>query len=63
MTNKIIAEDISEIALDLDVEPLRGKKVLIAGAGGFLPAYMVETLLYLNESQDINCKVFALVRN
>jgi nucleoside-diphosphate-sugar epimerase len=63
MTNKIIAEDISEIALDLDVDSLRGKKVLIAGAGGFLPAYMVETLLYLNESQDINCKVFALVRN
>lgn len=63
MTNKIIAEDIAEIALDLDVDSLRGKKVLIAGAGGFLPAYMVETLLYLNESQNINCKAFALVRN
>jgi UDP-glucuronate decarboxylase len=63
MLNKIIAEDIAEIALDLDLEPLRGRKVLIAGAGGFLPAYMVETFLFLNESYDIKCKVFALVRN
>jgi nucleoside-diphosphate-sugar epimerase len=63
MTNKIIDEDIAEIALELDLDSLRGKKVLIAGAGGFLPAYMAETFLYLNESQNINCKIFALVRN
>jgi UDP-glucuronate decarboxylase len=60
---KIIDKDILEIADDLDVEQLRGKKVLIAGAGGFLPAYMVEAFLYLNESQKINCQVIALVRN
>jgi UDP-glucuronate decarboxylase len=63
MITKTIAEDILEIAHDLDVEQMRGKKVLIAGAGGFLPAYMVETLLYLNKSQNINCNLFALVRN
>jgi UDP-glucuronate decarboxylase len=63
MITKTIAEDISEIAHDLDVEQMRGKKVLIAGAGGFLPAYMVETLLYLNKTQGINCKIIALVRN
>lgn len=63
MITKTIAEDILEIAHDLDVEQMRGKKVLIAGAGGFLPAYIVETLLYLNKAHSINCKIIALVRN
>ena len=63
MTRNVIAEDLAEIALSLNAAQLRGKRVLIAGAGGFLPAYMVETLLYLNETQNCECRVIALVRN
>jgi UDP-glucuronate decarboxylase len=41
-----------------------GKTVLISGANGFLPAYMVETLLYLNETRHHTpTKVIGLVRN
>jgi UDP-glucuronate decarboxylase len=38
--------------------------VLITGANGFLPAYMVETLLYLNETRHrVATQVIGLVRN
>ena len=61
----IIEEDLRVItAADLPWEQFAGKTVLISGANGFLPAYMVETLLYLNKtklSQPV--KVIGLVRN
>ena len=63
MGRNVIAEDIAEIAYGLDLAKLRRKNVLVAGAGGFLPAYMVETLLYLNETQNCGCRVFAIVRD
>jgi UDP-glucuronate decarboxylase len=63
MIRKIIGEDIAEIARSVGVGQLRKKTVLIAGAGGFLPAYMVETLLYLNETQSCNCQIIGVVRS
>ncbi len=42
---------------------LSGKTVMITGAAGFLAAYMVETLLFLNETQQLNVTVIAVVRN
>lgn len=42
---------------------LKNKTVLISGAAGFLPAYMVETLLKLNAVYGYNIKVIGLVRN
>lgn len=49
---------------DLPWNRFSEKAVLVSGANGFLPAYMVETLLYGNEVNSIrNCHVVALVRN
>ena len=49
--SKIIAEDVAEIAREL--EPyygrLSGKTILIAGGAGFLGRYLVSTLVHLNE--------------
>lgn len=42
---------------------LSGKTVMITGAAGFLAAYMVETLLFLNETQQLNITVVAVVRD
>ncbi|MBE3609024.1 NAD-dependent epimerase/dehydratase family protein [Campylobacter californiensis] len=44
---------------------LADKIVLVTGANGFLPAYMVETLLLLNHDilKKYPCKIIALVRN
>lgn len=63
--NLIIQKDIEEIVNQISgLERFRGKTVLIAGANGMLPAYMVETLIYLNLLKiNFNVKVIALVRN
>lgn len=62
---KIIDEDLAHItSADLPWRELEGKNILIAGANGSLPAYMVETILYLNKNLFKNkATIFALVRN
>ncbi len=64
-TNRIISEDIEEIvaATLVDWDIFARKRVLITGASGFLPAYMVETLLHLNRTRDLDIHITALVRN
>ncbi len=61
----IIEEDLATITrFNLPWEEFEGKTVLIAGANGFLPAYLVETLLYLNETRRGHpTQVIGLVRN
>jgi len=63
--NKIILEDLKFITDQLlPWEKLEGKTILISGAGGFLPAYMVESLMFLNESRfKIPVKVIGIVRD
>jgi nucleoside-diphosphate-sugar epimerase len=46
----IVTEDLAAIVgADLPWHDFAGKTVLVTGCNGFLPAYMVETLLHLNE--------------
>jgi len=60
----IVAQDLEVIAATpLPWQRLAGKTILITGAAGFLPAYMVETLLFLNSTQALGCRVVGLVRN
>jgi len=61
----IITVDLKAIlSTELPWSILDSKTVLITGAYGFLPAYMVETLLYLNEQiANPSIKIIALVRN
>jgi UDP-glucuronate decarboxylase len=61
----IIREDIlSVISEPLPWEAFSGANVLVTGAAGFLPAYLVETLLLLNESiLSRPVHVVALVRS
>jgi UDP-glucuronate decarboxylase len=65
MRNRIIEEDLARItSTSLNWAEFAGRTVLISGANGFLPAYMVETLLHLNEQGLFApAKVIALVRN
>jgi UDP-glucuronate decarboxylase len=60
----VIVEDLERIvSAHLPWERLFGKTVLITGANGFVPAYMLETLLHLNERQAGEIRVTAVVRN
>lgn len=63
--NRIIDEDITQIISDnlIDWSRFRNKTVLVTGANGMLPAYLVFTFLYLNKLYDFETKVIALVRN
>lgn len=64
-THKIQDEDFRAIlARKIDWARFDGKTVLISGANGFLPAYMVETLLFRNETvPGAGTTVIGLVRN
>jgi UDP-glucuronate decarboxylase len=63
--NSIIQQDLISIAREpLPWSSFSGASVLISGAAGFLPAYMVETLLFLNECVLSHpARVTALVRD
>ena len=62
--SRIVSEDVSHIlAADLPWERFAGKTTLVTGAGGLLPAYMVITLLHLNERLSAPCTVVAVVRD
>ncbi len=65
MRNKIIEEDLEYIFhQNVNWDAFRGKNVFISGANGSLPAYLVESLLFLNEMKpNMNVKVIGLVRN
>ena len=63
--NRIIAEDIQSIIKSSIVNWKRfeNKNVLVTGANGMLPSYMVLTLLHLNEDKNLNINIYALARN
>ncbi len=64
ISNHIIRKDIEDIVqADLPWKQLNKKHILITGANGFLPAYLVYSLLHANVKYALNLKVTALVRN
>lgn len=62
---KIILEDLNFIYnSNIEWYKFYNKTVLITGASGFLPAYLVEILMYVNSvNKHANIKIIALVRN
>jgi len=64
MRNKIIESDLKYITnSNLPWENFIDKTILITGAYGFIPSYLVDTFLYLNEIKNFNIKIIGLVRN
>lgn len=63
--NPVIQEDLYFITDSrlVDWQRFADKRVLITGASGLLPAYMVETLLYINHRFGLNVSITALVRS
>ena len=64
-SNIIIQEDLRAIYnSDIEWSKFFNTTILITGANGFLPAYLVESLLYLNYiDAENNVKVICLVRS
>jgi len=62
--NAIITEDLNTIINQFENwDRLKNKTVLISGANGFLPAYLVETLIEVNTRFNANITIIGLVRN
>ena len=62
--NKIVSEDILEISNEIERSYFQNKTILIFGASGFLPAYIVDFLMHLNSNyKDQQTKLICLVRN
>jgi nucleoside-diphosphate-sugar epimerase len=62
--NAIITEDLNTIINQFEHwDRLKNKTVLISGANGFLPAYLVETLIEVNNRFDADISIIGLVRN
>ncbi len=62
--NKILEEDLKDITgQNINFEKLKNKSVLITGASGMIGSYLVRTLVYLNETKNLDIKIYALVRN
>jgi len=63
--NSVIKEDLESIvSVKLPWDKLEGKNILITGANGFLPSYLIETILFLNDYRfKKKAKVFALGRS
>lgn len=62
----IVTEDLRRIgSQELPWSELSGATVLVTGASGLVPAYLVEALLYLNETEHLSkpLQVIGLVRN
>lgn len=61
----VVEQDLEFInRADLPWEKMRGATVLVAGAYGFLPAYLIEALLFRNEHDpDFGVRVIGLCRN
>lgn len=64
MRNFIVTQDLKEIVSEnLPWGKLFNQTILVTGAAGILPSYMVETLLYLNETEKANITVVGIIRN
>lgn len=63
-SHPLYCEDISLIAnLDLPWEQLVGSSVLITGATGMIGSVLVDAIMEMNKTRDLNCRVIALGRN
>lgn len=64
MRNQIVQEDLEQIIQeDIQWEKFVNATVVITGANGILPSYMVDTLIYLNETKHFNIHIVGIVRN
>jgi len=65
MKNSVIQEDLDFILQSVgDWGKFYGRRIVVSGANGFLPAYLVETLLCLNEQgSGKQVEVVGIVRN
>lgn len=62
--NEKYMEDVAYVsALELPWEKLKGKAILISGAGGLIGHFLVDVIMYRNKADHMDCRIIALGRN
>ena len=62
--DETLQEDLDYIAnSNLPLEKLRDSEVLVTGATGLIGVYLVKALLCVNRINNLNLKIYALIRN
>ncbi|MCI6034762.1 MAG: NAD-dependent epimerase/dehydratase family protein [Firmicutes bacterium] len=60
----VVQEDIDRILKEpIAWETMKGKKVLISGVNGLIAAYLVRTMLVLNDTKDYGIQIYGIARN
>ena len=55
--------DLDNQLKKVDLEKLKGKSILVTGAGGLICSYIIDLLIYANMSQNANIKIYAMSRS
>jgi nucleoside-diphosphate-sugar epimerase len=64
MNQQIFLQDMNDIAnLNLPYKNLQDSVILVTGANGFLPAYLIESLLFVSDRLSLNIQILGVVRN
>lgn len=62
--SKLYREDIESLAKEnLPYEKLKNSSVLITGASGLIGRLFIDTIMYLNKNNELNCKIYAMGRS
>ena len=57
-------EDIKKVSqLNLSWNMLNNKSILITGATGMIGSFLIDLLMYMNKSNNLNCNIHAISRN
>ena len=61
LNSDLYMEDIEKLTKeDIHFDKLKDSSVLITWARGLIWSFLIDTLMYCNEKQGLNCKIFAL---
>ena len=63
-SSRVYTEDLEKAVSGVrEIEKLRGKSLLITGAGGLIGSYLVDMLLTANRMQDLHVTIYAVGRS
>ena len=61
LDNDLYLEDIKRLSEEkLDFQKLKNKSILITGARGLIGSFLIDTIMYLNNKENLNCKIYAM---
>lgn len=62
--NKLYIEDVETISdIQISWDRLKDRSILLSGATGLIGSFLVDVIMYKNENDNLNCRIYALGRN